>query len=337
MAPSRHSFIKGQEMNLFKRLKSNLSFRYGLYKRIKHDKLSLPLSKLAGLLDGPKQHRLQILLLGDSVSERTSNTDTDTTPLSEMIGKKLGSDASYYAITHSAYYADIYLLYLALLLELGIRPGSIIVPLNVRCTSPQWDFNPMYQCGSHLKQLFSELHKKVGGRFDNYKPQIRSVSAFMNSSVRYPEVDFTRIAQFQEVISSIPQSDAAKSERKRIILTYHYMNRVEKGHRKLKALSELAALCREQSIRLLVYMTPINFEAGEKYVGKQFTKNLKANALVISEAVSESAGNNDHIIFRDYSTALQGSHFFHPDEMTEHLNQLGRDALSNHILAAGVL
>jgi len=323
-------------MNLYAAFKYTLNFHYKLKKRMKYDLETSPHHKISELIESKKTH-IDILLLGDSVSERTSNTDTDTTPLFEMVGKKLNKNIDYFAITHSAYYTDIYLLYIALLKALNVKTDNIIIPINIRSFSPQWDLNPMFQCTGHIQQLLTALNKKGITNFNSYKSKPLTVSEFKKTSAEYPESRLNKIAQFENVISSSPKSEIDKTERKKAILTYHYMNRIERNHRKLSALADLAAFCQENTIKLLVYMVPINYEAGERYIGNQFTHNLKANVSIISDTLtSKSTGFNNKIIFKDFSTLLQSGSFFNQDETTEHLNQYGREILADQIISSGI-
>jgi len=88
-------------------------------------------------------------------------------------------------------------------------------------------------------------------------------------------------------------------------------------------------------VAILTYITPINYQAGEKYVGSEFPKALKSNVNIVSAVIKRSQVRGQ-INFLDYSTFLPSEFFFHADNATEHLNQEGRRALAGSISRAAI-
>jgi hypothetical protein len=81
---------------------------------------------------------------------------------------------------------------------------------------------------------------------------------------------------------------------------------------------------------LLTYLTPVNYQAGEKYAGDAFSKASRENAAIVSD-IMESHRHSSQINFLDCSRFLGSEHFFTEDDPTEHLNQEGRRKLANVI------
>ena len=89
-------------------------------------------------------------------------------------------------------------------------------------------------------------------------------------------------------------------------------------------------LLRDLKVAVVAYVTPINWQAGVKYVGNDFIEMIKMNINVVSDTVFSYYGK-DNIKFADLSMILDSSSFFSEDNATEHLNQEGREILSSRI------
>jgi hypothetical protein len=87
----------------------------------------------------------EVLYLGDSVVERISKYDVDTRTLGTMVGDCLQGKLSVAYIAHSAYHLRIFYGFIQVIKTLKRRPHVIILPINLRSFSPQWDLNPVWQ------------------------------------------------------------------------------------------------------------------------------------------------------------------------------------------------
>jgi hypothetical protein len=307
-------------------------FLFEYHKRKKYDERSLPEIKLNNLLNSNIEE-VDLLLYGDSVSERISNDDKNKKTLFELIRDGLRGDTRFYHITHSAYYVDIYYMYTLYILSANIKVNEIILPINLRNFSPQWDYNPMFQCMSHINSLIALLKNKNIIIDNVQKYTSRTVYEFFKSNVRYLGSDYKCVCDFQNVIMSNPKSETDKIERKKDIFVYHYMNVIDKHHHKFKPLKDLFELCNKNMIKLFVYLTPINFEGGERFVGKAFVDNLRSNASTVSgQLLSVAQDDSGFLTFKDFSMLLTSEYFFNREETTEHLNEDGRKLLAENII-----
>lgn len=305
---------------------------YDAYRqREKYDLASNPAHKLKHIMS-ESEIPIDLLLLGDSVTERVSNKDQDTRPLYAMVADAITRDTNYYHISHSAYYMDIYHLYVELLIATNRKPKMIIMPINLRNFSPQWDYNPMFQNISHIAMLFDMLKQH------NISPDGRlygndmSIWQYVNAKVNFIGSDYDRVWHFLRIIASKPKSAQGKIERRKNIFTFHYMNAVNIDDRKISHLADIIRLCGSNDIKLLIYFTPINYEAGAKYIGSDFTANLKTNVAMMTTQALSAVGDTVHAKLIDLSTLLTSEYFFNPDETTEHLADIGRNALCRKLI-----
>jgi hypothetical protein len=118
--------------------------------------------------------------------------------------------------------------------------------------------------------------------------------------------------------------------RRKQIFIFHYTHPLSPRHPKVAYLQQTLDLLGDMGIACLAYITPINYQAGERVVGEAFTKIVRANVGTLSNEL-ESYHQQKWFRFIDYSYHLSSNYFFHINEPTEHLAQFGRVALAGLI------
>jgi hypothetical protein len=84
-------------------------------------------------------------------------------------------------------------------------------------------------------------------------------------------------------------------------------------------------------IQAVIYLTPINYQAGQKYAGDAFLDMIKANSLTIYNTL-ESRLKSPNFSYYDFSQIFTSEKFFNMDCATEHLNENGRMELAKMIV-----
>jgi 2-polyprenyl-3-methyl-5-hydroxy-6-metoxy-1,4-benzoquinol methylase len=267
-----------------------------------------------------------ILFFGDSVTLRVSTYDKDKRSLLEMVHDKLGERCTMSMVARSAYHSTVYQYFISALMHMRHRPKMVIIPINMRSFSPQWDRNPAWQFNEEINLL----KDYVAGRTLNYTPakssELSNEELFRQGEAVYPYTDFSRIGQFLDIINTKDNlSTEAKIFRIKQIFIFHYLHHLIPNHRKLTSLIEAVKLLSNNNILTLCYITPVNYQGGNKYVGEEFSTALRKNTQTVIDALSEL--NSKSVIIRNYSTLLAADKFFTPDHQTEHLNQEGREEI----------
>lgn len=291
--------------------------------------------ELVRLLDGFNNtlSAPDILFFGDSVLLRISRDDTDMDTLDRMLAKKMNGKVNLLCIAHTAYHMQVYKNLISVLEVTKRKPKVVILPINLRSFSPQWDFYPAWQFRDEIRAIESYL--------SNPSLEIASVGEVPETAnllrlfdaipVKYPLTELNRIGQFRSMIASKPKNEDQKKYRLRHIFVYHYMYPLTDDHPKIKAFEECVRMLSALQIPLVLYVTPINWEAGRKYVGREFIEIVKANVNMISNRLSPDQTDNK-VRFGDFSTLLEAGCFFSDDNATEHLNQQGRTQLADEIM-----
>jgi hypothetical protein len=276
--------------------------------------------------DGPKH---PVLIFGDSVMERVSRDDTDNRTLGDMIAAALKEPAL--CVSRSAFNPAIYRGLAAVLERAAARPRKVVLPVNLRCFSPQWDLHPAWQLTGELSAVDDYLRKGTIPAIDDV---IEGPSFFRNYDVARVNCPLSRHAtagEFRELIHSAPEGIPQRNERAREIFNFHYACAFAHDHRKARELARSVELLTKLRCNTLVYLTPINVEAGTRLAGTEWLSAVKENVRRILEVLGGTS--SAWLRVRDWSDVFSSAHFFHDDLATEHLNQQGRAALAGLVAA----
>jgi hypothetical protein len=273
----------------------------------------------------------RILYFGDSVVERVSDLDKDKRTLSEMLADALREKMSLVCVSHSAYNMKVYFGLASALRRMQSKPRVVILPINLRSFSPQWDLEPSWQFESQL-QCLREYAENGSVTLNDHKETLASrYEEFDSTPVFYPLSPLQQVGQFRLLIAGKPASEMQKRFRSSQIFIFHYLYRLEHSHPKLEMLKETINLLLNLGIKVLVYVTPVNYVAGERYVGKPFVSSLNENRSVVTR-ILEPFLTGSQVKYKDYSQLLADDCFFHENSPTEHLNQTGRTKLVTELV-----
>lgn len=281
------------------------------------------LAKMAGTYDSPWGKGADILFLGDSVVERISWNDTDKRTLDRMTADALAGKKSLICIAQAAYHFEVYYHLLSVLRYMGKKPELVILPINMRCFSPQWDLNPAWQFAEEIEALRAYAENRRIPAIRNNADALTYSETELNLEFEFPFTDLKRIGQFIYLIKNIPADPQGKFYRRKQIYILHYLKTLAPDHRRLVYLGNTLDLLEELQVRVLVYITPINYQGGVRHVGGGFMEGIRSNAAIMHEFMRPYL-ETSLVRFMDLQEFLESEHFFHADELTEHLNQSGR-------------
>jgi len=248
-----------------------------------------------------------VIMFGSSVNDSYAPTDTDMRTIAEMLDSFMG-EQSVIGISHGAYQADIYLEYVRYIINSGKKP-IIIIPINLRYFSPEWDLRPGYQ--------FEKERYILNGLpyFGNYKYREITESEFENTTVYNGSESVGKVKDFLDV--SRKESDKLSEARKGFV--FHYMQPLKANHRKLKSLSKICEIGIKNNLKIVMYITPIDYKYAEQLQIEGFRHQQCDNVSTIKSVLASC-----EIQLIDLSMALDSSYFFYNIRPNEHLNMRGR-------------
>ncbi len=277
-------------------------------------------------------HVPEVLCMGDSVWERLSRDDVDQRNIGQMLQDDLRTTLDVGLISHSAYNLQIFLNFIKALAKMKNRPKYMVLPINLRSFSPQWFLNPLWQF-EHEKKVLEEYFANPAMKIPVLEQVIESPSlynSFDATPVDYQFSDYKTIHEFRTLIASVPIFEEEVFFRLRQIFIFHYMHPLVDTHPLLKYLDEALRILADMKIKTFVYITPINYQAGVRFCGEDFSFRVALNTAVVQEVVTRHR-ENGMVGYVDYGTLLGSEYFFNLDNATEHLNENGRKILAEHL------
>lgn len=274
----------------------------------------------------------EILYFGDSTLWHPEGSQTTAAMLQELLpARKVGE------LSHAAYGMDVYRGYINFMLRQGYRPALVIIPINMRAFSPEWDQRPSYQFTQEKRVLALGLPlARAFGRplnlFGGYEPAITQ-DDFLRSPVYAGTTKIGKVQDFEDEESVAPLSEGggeqfvyyqelpADGDYQRL-LTYYYMAEVSPNHRKIGAMIDIAQRLQRVGVPVLFYITPVNSELGDVYVGEAFRQQFAANVTVVRGQLAAQG-----IDLLDLSFDLAA--YFFTD--TEHLRQPGKQYIAEQL------
>lgn len=273
-----------------------------------------------------------ILFFGDSVLSTSHGSDADPRGIATLLEE--GSGCSVGAIQHAGFDSEMFYPFAKVIKHSSFFPKAVIVPINLRSFSSQWTGRPAYQM---MEKKYLAYLNAQGTPWQNvlkvaYRPLLvfKGFELFQNSeetyqreNVYFGEKQVGSVADFEDRETFQTLSDETLKKK----LIYHYLYSLKPEHPKLIALTQLSKLLQNDT-RVIAYVTPIDWETGEKYWPGEFKKRVAENIEVIRQSVQ---GIN--IVFEDLAFSLDAKHFGWDENKypNEHLRENGRKFLSQFL------
>lgn len=271
------------------------------------------------------QAGVDILYLGDSTLIHPVGEPTIPEILRELV-----PDRTIGEVAHPAYNLDLYERYVNYLIEHQAQVEAVIIPINMRSFSPEWDLRPSYQFEREKTiltygPLLSTIFYRPFDTFGLFDSPI-SQSEFQAATVFNGDQPVGAVAEFEALIgtdeveaddgtdfayySRLPSEDEVEALEGTLI--YYYMSGLDRHHRKIQSLKAMSRLLAENGIKQIFYITPINYELGERYLGPEFHDQVAENTEVIEKVLSRKNVDVLNLVFD-----LAAFNFVDTEHMTE--------------------
>ncbi|MCK6624027.1 MAG: alpha/beta fold hydrolase [Anaerolineae bacterium] len=291
-------------------------------------------------LDQQLQAGVNVVYLGDSTLIHPLGEATIPEILRGLLpNHRLGD------VAHPAYHLDLYERYVNYLVKHKGQVEAVIIPINMRSFSPEWDLRPTYQFerektiltyGLPLSSLFYQAFDTFG-LFDSPISQ----ADFQATTVFNGDQPVGEVAEFEELLkatapeaeddstdfayhTNLPSEDEVEALKKTLI--YYYMPGLDYHHRKLQSLKATSRLLTDNGIKPIFYITPINYELGERHLGQRFHRQLAENTGVVERVLRRKGVDVLNLVFD-----LEAYNFVD----TEHLTENGKTYIAK-VLAAEI-
>ncbi len=277
---------------------------------------------------------VDVLYLGDSTLVLPVGEVTTGEILQELLpSRRIGQ------VAHPAYGLDLFYDYVAYIDRHGGWPQTLVLPVNIRSFSPAWDMRPAYQFEKERKILamglpLARLLLRPLEVFGYFRPSI-SRQEFLDTPVYDGDVLVGQVGDFEtlaagetlqgDVENAYREVELEDEETAQAVLTYHYMFNLEPDHRKLDAMVKLAELATEHGVDVIFYISPVNAEQGERFLGPAFSERFADNVRVVRSRLD--AASLDSVTLLNLAFDLQAFDFTD----TEHLTEAGKEYVAEEI------
>lgn len=146
-------------------------------------------------------HNVEVIYLGDSTLTYPLDQITTAELLQELL-----PDYTIGQVAHPAYNLDLYRAYVDYIVRQETKPQIVIIPINLRSFSPEWDRRPGYQFereqavltyGLTMAGIFYRPLAALGG----FEPVI-SQDDFLKSPVFNGETAVGQVADFERLLGN---------------------------------------------------------------------------------------------------------------------------------------
>jgi hypothetical protein len=267
------------------------------------------------------RERCDVLYFTDSVDAAYGLNDKDRRLVSERVRDDIPGHTMQ-VISHASFGLDTYRDFADYILDQPNHPRLLIVPINMRTFSVGMDLRPGYQ----FEQLRFYLRHNNNILIDAAYPFLLTFKALKKSSL--DEEEFlrqpifngdTRVGEIKDFDEFSPAYRTATEENIRKQLIACYMYSLKEDHRKLQAMAAIAQHAKKAGVKVIFYITPIDWQTGEKYLGAAFSQRLRENVDLVRSMLAR-AGYTPI----DLSFALKSDEFAWIKYVNEHMNEKGK-------------
>lgn len=299
--------------------------------RRQEDLLDSDLARLRQLMQRRRRMSL-VLCLGDSVYVRTSHEDRDRRSLATMFLSELATEFESIVVCRGGYHLGVFAAFARFLSHMRLRPDFIVIELNIRSFSPQWYLHPDWRFESDIEMIDRSASQDRRPRSD-WSSDADRLAGYSASQVSYPDTPFRTVGEFLAIVNDQTRTRDEYRRRMETLFRFHYMHPLAGNHPRLADLDDTLLLLGRMALPTLLYLTPVNYRAGTRWLGKAFLDRHRENSAVIERpAYHQRVGGV--IAYHDWSTTLDDMHFVHPNIANEHLNERGRQALMARVVEA---
>jgi hypothetical protein len=275
-------------------------------------------------LDNYLEDDVNVIFFGDSSMTYTSKHDKDKRNIADIL-QSMNPDLSIKRVSHAAYHLDLYWKYCEYISRQNNKPKVVIIPINLRSFSAGWDLAPNYQFE------FEKALLSYGNRFliRSFSRPLTIFNPFDEEGFR-EEFENALVYNGDQLLGKLEdygnETNLSSDEKIRQSMIINYMYSLDESHRKVQSMLEIARLAKEGHFQVIFYITPIDYQTGEEYLGASFIERISQNTEIINSLLIEQEVEVLALSFGLEKTGLDWE-----GAPNEHLNEDGRKFLAEQL------
>lgn len=268
--------------------------------------------------------KADIIYFGDSTLAGTDKNETDMRSIGVMVENISEYRTQVTEIDNQGHHLGIYEAFSEYVCRSWNKPEVVIVPINLRSFGPTWDTNPSHQFEKEIVTVRYNDNVLMGIWARFYYLFTLNSEEIEAADVAWKD---TIIYYKNKPIGAVGCIEKREDWEEQFI--YLYMYDLDPGHRKLVSLDNLIRNYQKCGVDLVLYITPIDYQNGEAFMGAEFTKRVEQNKRIVLEI-----GERNNLAIADLSFALNSSDFIEGRIPSEHMNQGGRMYVAEELAKA---
>lgn len=276
-------------------------------------------------LDAHRAAGVTAVHFGDSVLRHVAAEDRDRRNLHGMLQAAL-PDERLGSVEGDGSSMEVYLACVQYLARQDRRPKRLLIPVNLRSFSMEWDPRPEYQARlDRLRLRYGDLaalgFRKPLSIWKIYPMTPLSREEYLRLPVVAQGRRIASVADLVEKDRTAPGMGRLESQ-----FWFRYGYDLAPEHRKLAAMERLVAEARSAGMEPLFYILPLDLAAGERAAGPAFREQATKNLRTILHRVTGAP-------ILDLSAAVGSDDFdwAHTGYPNEHLNERGRRKVAREL------
>jgi len=257
-----------------------------------------------------KKGHSDIVLMGDCGITDLSITDTELSNLGEMIQSKIGSDRMKVMAIHAMGMRAYYTIFKAHVKYVE-KPKMVALMCNMEVFTGKQHMLPRSQHAKLIERLSNSIENKE-------KELLEYVAVTKERFENFANDYFT---SSEEAMNGMSQDKNDK-----IVMKLNYMFKMDENNECIVYLKKFIEFCKEEGIKLLLFIPPANYEYAQKVWGERFDEKYKANVAVLQKIASEH-----EVPMHDFSYRLKSEQFAALTTIDETLNQVGRRIICDEL------
>jgi hypothetical protein len=266
---------------------------------------------------------VEIIYFGDSVLKTSAGEGIE-----KMLSQESGKSVR--VIAHEAYHLGVYAGMVNFISKQDKKPEVLVVPINLRSFSPEWDTRPQYQFTNEITKLneSDDLLIGLGVRTNNLfgnsdEKKLLDDIGWKSQTVYFGTEVVGTVNDFEFPING-NEDNLGELVKKKFIYQYGYI--LDEGSAKVQSLKDLIVKNKEMGVKVIVYVTPIDFEKGNEFVGADLLEIVGDNVSLLKK-VGEDVG----VEIIDLSFDLEHEKFNYSFIPNEHLKEEGLQYVAKKI------
>ncbi len=278
-------------------------------------------------LDNCWSQNPDVIYLSDSTNAWIDGHDEDRRPISAMLDELL-ADASVASVERGAYHAQVYEAFVDLIISRNLQPRAVIVPINLRSFSPEWDPRPEYQF-ENSKHHIRHADDTVALGLGPVQQMLRLSETTYVSQHEYKQLPVFRGAEIVGRVLEFdnPSYDSQVTDDRTLNkFIFHYMYPLDQQHRKLTSLKRIAEKAKLARLNVVFYITPIDIETGEKHLPNEFRQHVASNVDIVLNTLKE---HRPRVL--NLALSLPPDGFSWDKYPNEHMKECGRKLVAREL------